>query len=105
MIWINWNGLYISTVAFKRKKFESGPATSEVLSSQWLAAEKHNSSLKLQGSLITPVIAGDSSSKETYTFFFGGDDCSTVGQRELQCFQVQFYNSEEWIVNTDRFPM
>lgn len=68
MILINWDGLYISTVAFKRQKFQSGSATSEVPSSRWLAEEKYNSSLKLQGTLITPVIAGGSSSKEAHHF-------------------------------------
>lgn len=68
MILIHWDGLYISTVAFKRPKFESGSATSEVLSSPWLAEGKYNSSLKLQGALITPVIAGGSSSKAAHHF-------------------------------------
>lgn len=61
MILINWGGLYISTVAFKRQKFESGQATSEALPSKRLAEEKYNSSLKLKGLSITPVIAGCSS--------------------------------------------
>ena len=57
---IHGDCLYISTVAFKRQKFESGPMTSKVLSSQRLAEGKCNSPSKLQRLLLTPVMAGGS---------------------------------------------
>lgn len=107
MILIHRDCLYISTVAFKRQKFESGPTTSKVLSSQWLAEGKCNSSSMLQCLLLHLWWQVALHEKQSTTFLFSGDHYVPQQVSGPGCFKFRFYfwRTGLWALTSSQFSL